>query len=168
MASAADIFTVEPEDKSLFKRRTIARGIDSLTVFLTGFPTGFALYLHFLAIEEATGQAVTKTGPMVLYIVCTLAALAAVHCVWECLWLTWFGATPGKLLMRLRVVDTETGFRPGFMQALRRSTDLLYFGLYWYFGYPFLLVFAWIWSKHRPAQPWDAKNRTRVIDAASR
>ena len=168
MASAADILKVEPEDKSLFKRRAIARGIDSLIVFITGFPVGFLLYLSFLAAEEASGQAVTRTGPMVLYIVCTLASLAAMHCVWECFWLTWFGATPGKLIMKLRVVDARTGFRPGLMQALRRALDLLYFGLYWYFGYPFLLPFPWIWSRRRPAQPWDAKNQTRVIDARSR
>lgn len=166
MSSAADIFMVEPEDKTLLKRRAVARGIDSLTVFVLGFPFGFALYMSFLQLEQTTGQEVTETGPMVLYIVCTLAALAAVHCVWECLWLTWFGATPGKLIAKLRVTDAETGFRPGFLQALRRSTDLLYFGLYWYFGYPFLLPFSYIWAKKRPAQPWDAKNRTKVISTA--
>lgn len=163
MASTSDILKVPPEDKRLLRRRAIARGIDSLTVFLLGFPSGFFVYLSFLQLEESTGQEVTKTGPMVLYLVCTFATIAAVHCAWECLWLTWFGATPGKLATGLRVVDSETGRRPGFMQALRRSTDLLYFGLYWYFCYPLLLPFAYLWSKKRPAQPWDARNHTKVI-----
>ena len=151
------------QEKRLFRKRTIARGIDSFIVFLMGFPTGFCMFLWALQVEEQTGQPVTQTGPAVLFIVCALGTLAVFHHVWECFFLTWFAATPGKLLLGLRVVDLHTGGRPGLMQALHRAYSLHYLGLLWYFGYPALLPFGWFWARRRPIQPWDLASRTRVI-----
>ncbi|MCI5850644.1 MAG: RDD family protein [Sutterellaceae bacterium] len=152
----------------LFKRRTIARGIDSLLVFLCGFPMGTVVYVASYNYLEPLGKIASDQGASVIWIVCTVAVIGIIHMTYESLFLFFFSATPGKLLMKLRVVDKETGGRLSFLQIYQRSRLTLSNALYYYFLYPFLLPFAWLWSKKRPFQPWDAKAETKVIGLESK
>lgn len=68
-----------------------------------------------------------------------------------------YGTTPGKLLLELRVVDAESGGRPGVVQAILR-----YIG-YFVSALPLGLGFVWIAFDDRKQALHDKLARTRVV-----
>lgn len=119
-----------------FWRRTAAHVIDSLIYIPLALLLLYAVYgsAYFGAAAEPYGYHglwdvfVQQVLPLILVIL---------------LWVR-YGATPGKYLMRCRVVDVRTGQPPGFGRATLR-----------YFGYlvamlPLLLGFLWIaWDRRK-------------------
>ena len=112
---------------------------------------------------NAAGHIGSDQTAGILFIVCAVATLGVCHMSYESVFLFLFGATPGKMLMKLRVVDQETLGRINYLQAYQRARGILNFGLFWYFLYPFLLPFSYLWASRREAQPWDTMAKTRVI-----
>ncbi len=147
----------------LFARRTLARGIDSLICYAAGFPLGFYVYLAVFEYEDQAGLVSSETGASILYVVCTLIVLAAVHMLYEGLLLSLFSTTPGKAFAGLRVANAETGGKPAPGKAFARAYAVLNSGLFWYFLYPVPLIISWRISLRRSQQPWDRVTGTKVI-----
>lgn len=61
----------------------------------------------------------------------------------ESYFLVIYGATPGKMILKLKVLDMQTGEQLSFIQAIIRS-------IFWYLSYfVFGLGFVWIWIDSR-------------------
>lgn len=126
-------------------RRFLARGLDD---FL------FILLLEFAYYRE--------------FLVADYWFLIVAWFLWipvEALFLSTFGATLGKFLMRLRV--TAVGDRPGYGVALKRSA--LVWGLGTGAGIPILstvtMWFAWLKFTKNGTTVWDERSGTRVESA---
>lgn len=142
--------------------RILARGVDMLFVYLLFTFAFFALFGFVLGIigRMDLAQAILGTHWLVLVIVPLV--------IWglgESLLVSTIGATPGKLLLGLRVVDGEEGAYPGLGKSLGRTFWLLVRGLL--LGIPVLTklaMFYWCSALMPPykAPPWDKRAGTRV------
>ena len=64
----------KPRDP-LLRRRTAARGIDSLICFIIGFPCGLMLYSAVYEYLNAAGHIGSDQTAGILFIVCAVATL---------------------------------------------------------------------------------------------
>lgn len=85
-----------------------------------------------------------------------LLEMSIVSVIVICFWVKW-GGTPGKSLLKMKIVDAKTYEKPGVTQSIIR-----------YLGYfvsflPFLLGFVWIYYDKRKQGFHDKLARTVVI-----
>lgn len=89
-----------------------------------------------------------------------LAYGLAAGVVWLTFWY-FFSATPGKMLFKIRIVDSETGMPPSLKRYIIRYFGLIFSGLMLGLG------FFWVqWNKRR--RSWhDMMAKTYVVKSAS-
>lgn len=110
-----------------------------------------AFALDWLVVLVVSGFITLLLGPMASPILPLGAAAYTIFCWWR------YGATPGKIAFSARIVDANSGGRPGFGRLVAR-----------YFAYiisaaPLFLGFAWI-AIDRRKQAWHDKIAgTRVV-----
>lgn len=104
-------------------RRALARAVDLVTVFAWTWALSVAHVLYFVPRWSDD----VAPGPWGRFFLIGMS-IAVLSLVYEVAFVSRTGATPGKDLMRLRVVDAATGARPTVGQALRRA---LPFGAAW-------------------------------------
>jgi uncharacterized RDD family membrane protein YckC len=135
-----------------FWRRAAAFGVDALWLFCTAGTLALALSgTPWPSAGDGTGLA----GAAAVLLNRVLPALVCI--------VGWgrFGATPGKCLLELRVVDARTGGRPGYMRAFIRYVG--YFVSFLTLG----LGFVWIVFDRRRQGLHDKLAGTRVIRVAA-
>ncbi len=129
-----------------FWRRAAAVGVDALWLFCLAGAVSWLLFGSPLMYEW---DARAVLGSWLLRD--ALPALVSIGGWWR------FGATPGKVLLELRVVDARSGGRPGLGRCLVR-----YIG-YFLSALPLGLGFVWMLFDRR-RQTWhDKLARTRVV-----
>ena len=110
-----------------------------------------AFALDWLVIVVVSGLITLMLGPVASLLLPFGAAAYTIFCWWR------YGATPGKIAFSARIVDANSGGRPGFGRLVAR-----------YFAYiisaaPLFLGFAWI-AIDRRKQAWHDKIAgTRVV-----
>lgn len=100
-------------------RRAGARAVDMLTIAAWVWAMSVAHLLYY--VPRWSDEVTPSPWGRLFLIGMSIVVLAAVYEV-AFTWRT--GATPGKDLMRLKVVDAATGATPSFAQAVRRSLPL--------------------------------------------
>lgn len=82
----------------------------------------------------------------------------------DAFWISRCGATPGKMLMGLVVMD-KNGERPSRATAKARAISFLGGGLYYMLLFPVFQVVGAIsaWKKRNDIQPWDGVIGTQVL-----
>ncbi|WP_144302827.1 RDD family protein [Oceanidesulfovibrio indonesiensis] len=143
--------------------RILARGVDMFFMYILFTVGVFAVFGFVLGLlgrldllQEYLGQhwLVQAVAPLLIW------GLA------ESLFMPMTGATPGKLLLGLRVVKDDADSCPGFGRSFLRTYWMLLRGLL--LGVPVLSYFAmfyWTSALMPPykAPPWDRRSRTRVV-----
>jgi len=121
--------------------RCWARCID-LTIHMVIF---FLIY-RFSGISAYVVELRQQTGHInfTMYII-VWGIVIALFLLYEILFLCIFGATPGKILFKIRVVGSD-GKKLGFGAAFLRAISLSWFGLYLYFGISFGLIIGFFLS----------------------
>ena len=136
-------------------RRFLARLIDTLTLGVAGAAVAWGLWLDALA--ASSGFALSPE-PLVLLGAAVLALVPI-----EALALSFFGTTPGKTLLRLRVADAD-GTNPGLPRALGRAFRVALRGMA--FGIPFFAIIAMIVGfvkyTNQGRSTWDREVGTEV------
>lgn len=130
-----------------FWRRAAAFGIDWLWLFCVAGTLSWLVFGVALPYGVGGGWRVTGAG-----LVHELLPALVLVVGWAR-----YGATPGKLLLELRVVDAASGRPPGLVQAVLR-----YIG-YFVSALPLGLGFLWIVFDRRRQGLHDKLARTRVI-----
>lgn len=143
--------------------RILARGVDMLFVYLLFTFVFFALFGFVFGMIGRMDLLLKILGAH--WLVQVMVPLL-VWGVAESLLVSMIGATPGKLLLGLRVVDGEEGVYPGLGRSLGRTFWLLVRGLL--LGIPVLTtlaMFFWCSVLMPPykAPPWDRLVETRVV-----
>lgn len=131
-----------------FWRRGAALAMDGLWLFCTAGALSWILFGVALP-GAAAAPGVASAGTSAVHQL--LPAAVAVVGWWR------FGATPGKVLLELRVVDARSGERPALAQALVR-----YLG-YFVSALPLGLGFVWAAVDREKAALHDRLARTRVV-----
>jgi len=123
---------------------------DGLKVAGTPDPDGKITRTEKTSVGFNTGLGDTKDRGRGIPFKMLLWALYCGVMIWR------FGATPGKMILKLQVVDTATGLKPGADKAFLRA----FFSLVSLFG---LLGYAWaLWEKE--GRTWhDIIAQTRVL-----
>jgi predicted small integral membrane protein len=82
----------------------------------------------------------------------------------DAFWISRCGATPGKMLMGLVVMD-KNGERPSRATAKARAISFLGGGLYYMLLFPVFQVVGAVsaWKKRNDIQPWDGVIGTQVL-----
>lgn len=130
-----------------FWRRAAAFGIDLLWLFCVAGTLSWLVFGVALPYGLDGTWRVTGAG-LVHQLLPALVVIAG--------W-TRYGATPGKLLLDVRVVDARSGAPPGVVQAVLR-----YIG-YFVSALPLGLGFLWIALDRRKQALHDKLARTRVV-----
>lgn len=143
--------------------RILARGVDMFFMYLLftvglftifGFVLGLLGRLDLLQVYLGQHWIVQAIVPLLIW------GLA------ESIFLPMTGATPGKLLLGMRVVQGDTDSYPRLGRSFFRTYWMLLRGLL--LGVPILSYFAmffWTSALMPPykAPPWDKRGRTRVV-----
>lgn len=134
-----------------FGARLLALIIDvillSIIAFVTVFVLGMLGWIDVEAMRIAQEKGEITTFEIVWNIVATIAFIA--------MWVIWAG-TPGKLLLKLKILDAETGNKISVLQAVIRylmyipSTLVLFLGFFWI-----------LFDKHK--QGWHDKVAKTVV-----
>ncbi|WP_432547963.1 RDD family protein [Kineococcus sp. SYSU DK004] len=184
-ATAKAVATPDGEPLAGLGARLLARTVDGVLVYtVTAVAVQSQLERVFAAtgsfwqesLDAATTGAVQPStdvlmNPNVVNAVSTITwALLAISAVYTVLFLRFFGATPGKLLMGVRVRRWESPGLPGWWPSIARwatrdlpSQLLSVFGLAWW-----LLDSLWpVWDKRRQGLH-DKVGRTVVVRARRR
>jgi len=115
-STASTTTDVSLEQSSVWARIS-ARSVDILLLL---FPWYWLLLQAFTTeTVEATGESVTTTNFAYLWTAAVM--VVAYDVVFTGLW----GASPGKRLLGLRIIDRDTGAKPGWVRVVMRSTPLL-------------------------------------------
>lgn len=90
-----------------------------------------------------------------------MAFVCAAVFLYEWLFVSRLGATPGKMLFGISVSSVDGGL-PSSEQAKRRAWSFLKSGLYFCLYVPVLQVLGAVtaWRRKEAAQPWDMAART--------
>lgn len=110
------------------------------------FIDGLVLIPFLVGLVMATGATPTLSRPLLpdqglAPVSWTFVVLAAaMQCAFFWMFWTRKGATPGKLLLGIRVVDATTGMLPSHGQALKRLAGYLVNNLLWSLGYLWVAV----------------------------
>jgi len=137
--------------KATVAKRAMAFFIDSILLAI------IAVIIHFEAFEalsiHATVEAQLAFQSQVLTTYLPLAF------IYQTLFVTLYGATVGKIVMKIRIIDLQTGATPQFGIALNRSTVRIISEIIFNLGF--------LWAFFTPhLQAWhDLSARTIVIDA---
>lgn len=134
-----------------FWRRGAALAMDGLWLFCTAGALSWLVFGAALP-GAAPGPGVAAAGTSAIHQL--LPAVVAVVGWWR------FGATPGKVLLELRVVDARSGEWPSLAQSLLR-----YLG-YFVSALPLGLGFVWAAVDREKAALHDRLARTRVVVVA--
>jgi ligand-binding SRPBCC domain-containing protein len=141
-----------------FVRRAIARSIDLLWLVPGGM----------LMVRAFTNLAELSVGWQL--------ALLAVFVSWlqlalEPVLLRMYGATPGKLLTRICVVDVESGRCLTYAQACSRTLKVLGFGFgFWILPLTAICLMVSLWRvRYQHTLPWErSRTGAQVVDAPKR
>jgi len=110
-----------------------------------------AFAIDWLVVFVVSGLLVALLGPLVSPILAFGAAAYTIFCWWR------YGATPGKIAFSARIVDANSGGRPGIGRFVLRYVAYIISAA------PLFLGFAWI-AIDRRKQAWHDKIAgTRVI-----
>jgi len=141
-----------------FVRRAIARSIDLLWLA----PGGMLMVYAFTILAE-------------LSLVWQLALLAVfvsgLQLALEPVLLSKFGATPGKLLTRIRVVDVESKTGLTYPQACSRTLKILGLGFgFWILPLTAICLTASLWRvRYQHTLPWErSRTGAQVVEAPKR
>ena len=98
-----------------------------------------------------------------LWIMLALALHPLIFVPVEAWWLSRYGTTPGKSLLRVQVRDKEGGL-PNFQQAFRRATLVFVKGVALGFGLPaiFTMSYSRMILMQTGTTSWDRDSQTRV------
>lgn len=96
-------------------QRALARIIDGLIAGAAGGIIGAILGVIIFAAGSETGSILTFGVSFVVILLIAIIGLA-----YETLMLTFYGATLGKMVMKIKVVSVETGENPQLLNALLR------------------------------------------------
>lgn len=134
-----------------FGARLLALIIDVILLviiaFVVGMVAGMLGLIDLEAMQLAQEKGEITTFEVVWNIVTTIAFIA--------MWVVWAG-TPGKLLLKLKILDAETGNKISVVQAIIRyfmyipSTIVLFLGFFWI-----------LFDKHK--QGWHDKVAKTVV-----
>lgn len=135
-----------------FWRRAAALGVDALWLFAVAGTLSWVLFGVALPAGTAGLHPAARVGVPVIHELLPLLVLVV----------GWarYGATPGKVLLELRVVDARTGARPSPAQALVRALG------YVVSAAPLGLGFAWAAIDRDRRALHDRLARTRVVVVA--
>lgn len=134
-----------------FGARLLALIIDvillAIVAFIVGMVAGMLGWIDLEAMRLAQEKGEITTFEVVWNIVTTIAFIV--------MWVVWAG-TPGKLLLKLKILDAETGNKISVVQAIIRylmyipSTIVLFLGFFWI-----------LFDKHK--QGWHDKVAKTVV-----
>lgn len=108
-----------PTAPAALGRRALARAVDIATVVAWVWAMSVAHLLYY--VPRWSDDVAPEPWGRFFLIGMSIAVLAVVY---EVAFTTRTGATPGKDLMHLRVVDAQTGATPTLAQAVRRAVPL--------------------------------------------
>lgn len=127
-----------------FLARFFAMVIDYIILFIIDGATLFPFYGVFVAPHSYE-----------LFVVNNIALLL-IPLIYSVVFWVWLGATPGKLICNLKVVDSVSGKNMGILQSVFR-----YFG---YFISGFFLMLGYIWALFdSKTQTWHDKMASSVV-----
>lgn len=139
--------------------RLWARLIDALWTV----PGGLLLWRSLSALTDLSWE-----WQMAAFAIFTSALQLAL----EPIFVSFFGATPGKALVGLAVIDTTTGRSLTYAAALGRTVKVVALGLgFWLLPLTLIALLATLWRQQRSARgiPWDRDSIDgRVIPLPSR
>jgi uncharacterized RDD family membrane protein YckC len=111
--------TLVPTAPATLTRRAMARAVDMATVVAWVWAMSVAHLLYY--VPRWSDDVAPEPWGRFFLIGMSIAVLAFVY---EVAFTSRTGATPGKDLMHLKVVDASTGATPSLTQALRRALPL--------------------------------------------
>ena len=155
-AESAASKELELEQSSVWAR-IAARAVDMVLVFL---PWSLIWSRAFETEEVLVDGVVNRTTNVSLGL---LWASVGVVVLYEVVFLTWWGATPGKRMVGLTVIDRDTLEAPGFVKSLLRSTPFVLLSavvmapLLW-----LACVLAIVWDRYKRSV-FDFSGRTFVV-----
>jgi len=141
------LYREELELASVFKR-AIAAAIDDTILSLI---LVVILFDNLAALQDAQ-QMISLINSFVLEFI-------AIKIIYHTIFITLYGATAGKMIMKIRVIEIATAAEPTWIVSLNRAIFRIVSEMFFYLG------FLWgILDKNR--QTWQDKTaRTLVIDA---
>ncbi len=130
------------------KKRSVAFFIDEMLVSLLLI---LALWDSFSSAKNVE-EMINITNLFVL-------EYMALKIVYQAFFVMQYGATIGKIVMKIRVIEIKTLQNPNVLSALNRATFRIFSEMFFYLGY--------LWGVFDPArQTWHDKTaRTLVVDA---
>jgi len=138
------------EDLSLadVKKRTVAFVIDE---FLLSIILVLSLWDAFTSAKTMEDMLALSNSFMLEYI--------AIKIIYQTFFVTQYGATLGKILMKIRIVEIRTMQTPNILSALNRSIFRIISEMFFYLGF--------LWGMLDPMrQAWHDKTaKTLVVDA---
>jgi len=138
------------EDLSLadVKKRTVAFVIDE---FLLSIILVLSLWDAFRSAKTMEDMLALSNSFMLEYI--------AIKIIYQTFFVTQYGATLGKILMKIRIVEIRTMQTPNILSALNRSIFRIISEMFFYLGF--------LWGMLDPMrQAWHDKTaKTLVVDA---
>lgn len=136
--------------KAKLSRRSYAFFIDSLILVVLALFVNFDLFTSLTVNSSDEDFLRIQTEILKIYFPMTL--------IYQWLFVSMYGATLGKILMKIRVIDLQTGDTPSAMVSLNRSIVRIVSELVMNFGF--------LWAFLDPnRQAWhDKSSRTLVID----
>lgn len=121
----------------------------------------YSFLLYFVLVFFAT---IPTSNNTVLDFVRSIL-IAALALLLEPFLLHWFGTTPGKWILGLRVTRWD-GTKLSYSEALNRTANMLHLGVGWgipYYG-DFCSIRSYIHAKDEQSQPWEADNIQTLKD----
>jgi uncharacterized RDD family membrane protein YckC len=130
------------------RSRAAAFGIDELLLST----------LLFIILWDSISTA-TSVEAIILVINRFILEYIAIKIVYQTFFTMQYGATLGKIMMKIRIINTKTLANPGFLSAFNRSVFRIVSEMLFYLG------FAWaIFDPYR--RTWhDLSAQTLVVDA---
>ena len=130
------------------RSRAAAFGIDELLLST----------LLFIILWDSISAA-SSVEEIILVINTFILEYMAIKILYQTFFTMQYGATLGKIVMKIRVIETKTLSNPGFLSAFNRSVFRIVSEMLFYLG------FAWAFFDPYRRSWHDLSARTLVIDA---
>jgi uncharacterized RDD family membrane protein YckC len=128
--------------------RAAAFVIDKVVII----PFPYIILWDMILKAKSTEASIIVLGYMILY-------FTAITILYQTFFTMQYGATLGKIVMKIRVVEIKTLSNPGFLSAFNRSVFRIVSEILFYLG------FAWAFFDPYRRSWHDLSARTLVIDA---
>jgi uncharacterized RDD family membrane protein YckC len=133
------------------QKRALAFFVDEIVVAIFSI-FAFGSLLENITIDSTNEEIATVLGSLVMYVV-------LLKIVYQAFFIWMYGATPGKMFMKIKVIFISSIDKPSFFISLIRSSGRIVSEALFYVGF--------IWAYFNPKrQAWqDLVADTLVIDA---